>query len=143
MTPRRLGRAVGDVRYTPTFAGTSQFSRVRSPLIAVQVKPAFVVFQSVFEAKNSVLGSTGENRSGCVRTVRWFGPGDGAMLWTCPVRRSNRVTLPPYTMSGSPGSGATKPYSSTPTGVHSRKVICPLSPRLETHADPLSCWPPH
>src|SRR5438874_13842179 len=46
-------------------------------------------------------------------------------------------------MSGSRGSGATYPYSCADTGCHSRKVISPSLPRLETHAEPLSCWPLH
>src|SRR5688500_19838403 len=44
-------------------------------------------------------------------------------------------------MFGSSGSGATYPYSSTPTGRHSRYVICPSFPRLSTQAEPDSCWP--
>ena len=32
--------------------------------------------------------------------------GLGAIFSTCPVRRSKRVSFPPYTMSGSSGSGA-------------------------------------
>src|SRR5258708_6770309 len=46
-------------------------------------------------------------------------------------------------MSGLSGSGAAYPYSSTPIGCHSRSVICPSFPRLETHAEPLSCCPLH
>src|SRR5579862_5037049 len=45
-------------------------------------------------------------------------------------------------MSGSSGSGAAYPYSSSPTGCQSRNVISPSLPRLATHADPLSCCPP-
>jgi hypothetical protein len=51
-------------------AGTSHVSRVRSGLISVHVCPPFSVFQSVFDAKNSVRRSIGENRIGCVRMVR-------------------------------------------------------------------------
>src|SRR5690349_15472987 len=65
------------------------------------------------------------------------------MFVTCPVRLSYRVTLPPYTRFASSGSGTAYPYSSTPTGCHSRNVIWPSLPRLRTHAEPLSCCPPH
>src|SRR5229473_1005858 len=45
-------------------------------------------------------------------------------------------------MSGSSGSGAAYPYSSKPAGRQSRKVTAPSVPRLDTHAEPLSCCPP-
>src|SRR3954468_21718407 len=65
------------------------------------------------------------------------------MSCACRVRRSQREILPPYTTSGSSGSGAAYPYSSTAAGCQSRKVIAPSGPREETQADPLSCCPPH
>src|SRR5881275_1771231 len=46
-------------------------------------------------------------------------------------------------MSGSFGSAWTYAYSSAATGCHSRKVISPSLPRLETQAEPLSCCPLH
>ena len=71
MTPRRVGRAAGepaiDADRSPA---TSQVSRERSGLISVQFCPPFVVFQSVFDAKNSGRGSVGENSTGAVRSTR-------------------------------------------------------------------------
>src|ERR1700683_231354 len=95
-----------------------------------------------------MCGSTGENMSGSVRTVRNFAPlpvkGDTSCDF--PVDQWNLETSvrpAPYMMSGSIGSGATYPYSIAPTGCHSRMVISPSFPRLEMHTDPLSCCPPH
>src|SRR5690242_15450126 len=45
-------------------------------------------------------------------------------------------------MSASSGSGAAAPYSSMPAGCQSCAVISPSLPRLDTQAEPLSCWPP-
>src|SRR5262249_58126812 len=57
--------------YLPAFAGISHLSpRVRSPLIAVQLWPPFVVFQTPAVAKKSTLGSFGDQMIGWVRTVR-------------------------------------------------------------------------
>jgi hypothetical protein len=80
---------------------------VRSGLILVHDFPPFIVFHRWLFAKKSERLSTSENTTGMVRTVRYGGapgtfprPPSGPTAETCPVRRSNRVTLrPPYTMS--------------------------------------------
>ena len=98
MTPRWAGLADGSSLYLPTLAGTSQVLRVRSGLIWVHDWPPSRVFQRVFAAKKSVRGSTGENRTGWVRTVRQSVPPRetlGPTVWTWPVRRSQRVTPRP------------------------------------------------
>src|SRR5512140_3818457 len=98
MTPRWEGLAEGSSLYLPTLAGTSQDLRVRSGLICVQDCPPSRVFQSVLAAKKSVRGSTGEKRTGCVRTVRQSPAAReilGPTVWTCPVLRSQRVTPRP------------------------------------------------
>ena len=101
--------AIAGVRNTPMLAGTSGRSRVRSGLMTSQLCPPLVVLNSTFPAKYSVCGSVGANRTGAVRRKRYRPEriASGAMFWTWPVRRSKRVILPPYTMSGFSGSGAT------------------------------------
>ena len=84
MTPRRLGAPRACPRYTPTFAGASQVSRVRSGLISVQLWPPFVVFQRTFDAKKSVRLSSGENSSGAVRSTRKFGSRGGVTSCAWP-----------------------------------------------------------
>src|SRR5262252_4760939 len=145
MTPRCVGFAVSALRYMPIVAGVSHVARVRSGLIFCQLLPPLDVLHSVFDAKYMTCGSTPEKTTGAVRSVRKSAgrTGVGAMFWTCAIRRSYRVIFPPKMMFGFSGSGTAYPYSSTPTGCHSRKVIIPSLPRLDTHADPLSCCPPH
>ena len=96
-TPRCSGRAGSVPRYLPTFAGASHILRVRSGLICCQLRPPSRVFQTVFEAKKSVRGSVGEKTMGWVRMTRYpaLRSGTGEMSWTCRVRRSQRVILPP------------------------------------------------
>src|ERR1041384_6352704 len=102
MTPRCPGFASSEPRYFPTTAGMSQVLRVRSGLSDCQVRPWSRVFHTVFEAKKSVSGSVGEKRMGCVRMTRYAGEriATGATSCTSPVRRAQRETLPPKTMSG-------------------------------------------
>ena len=70
MTPGCRARAVSEVAYFPTLGGTIESFRVRSGLIWSQLVPQLVVFHSMFEAKYSVFGSTGENSTGAVRSTR-------------------------------------------------------------------------
>src|SRR5262249_57306298 len=92
-------RAVAELPYTPTLGGRIESRRVRPGLIAAHVFPPFVVFHTTFEAKKSACGSTVENTSGAVRSVRYSltPPGSGAppprptrgpTCSTNPVRRS-------------------------------------------------------
>src|SRR5260370_41703165 len=89
MTPRRVAFAVSASRYLPTVAGMSHAARERSGLIFCQLLPPVTVFQSVFDAKYMMGGSTGEKAMGAVRSVRKSAgrTGLGAMFWTCEVRR--------------------------------------------------------
>src|SRR5438477_12560259 len=107
MTPRCDGLAVSASRYLPAVAGTSHVVRVRSGLIFVQLLPPVAVRHSVFDAKYITCGSTGENTTGAVRSVRKSAgrTGVGAMFCTCAIRRSYLVILPPKTMLSLSGSG--------------------------------------
>src|SRR5512138_2206240 len=59
--------------YLPTLGGTIESVRVRSGEISCQLWPPVVVCQTVFVAKYSFRGFTGENSSGAVRSARYVG----------------------------------------------------------------------
>src|SRR5688500_191391 len=62
--------ALRSLAYLPTLGGTTESVRVRSGEISCQLCPPFVVCQTVFVAKYSLRGFTGENSTGAVRSAR-------------------------------------------------------------------------
>ncbi len=137
MTPRCVGRRGVRCQVLARHSPAPPTScRVRSGLICCPAAPAGGRLPQHVRREVQRARIDGREQHGhrCARRgSRPCADARGPTFCTWPVRRSYRDTLPPYTMSGSSGSGATYPYSSTPTGCHSRNVICPSSPRLEMH----------